>query len=183
MLFFLHYLTKPFVFEISNIISNYKYSMNTQVELVVLSFHHLIVIDIYVLDLVTEQFVNGMLKHQIITLFCVDILPLQSNDNGKNDNNKNNSIGCLMIMDIEFVLDHLIITFESGILEQLNNLLYQRTWKFNFKSGQQIQVFNGHTSTLFAVECSPFVKKDDEVGGNSNVICYGSYDNTIRVWG
>ncbi|ETN99570.1 hypothetical protein RFI_37900, partial [Reticulomyxa filosa] len=38
---------------------------------------------------------------------------------------------------------------------------------------------NGHTSTVYAVEYSPFVINDI---GNSNVICSGSDDNTIRFW-
>ncbi|ETO36273.1 hypothetical protein RFI_00789, partial [Reticulomyxa filosa] len=48
------------------------------------------------------------------------------------------------------------------------------------RSDQQIQVFNGHTKCVFAVEYSPFVIKNSIV--NSNVICSGSLDNTIRFW-
>ncbi|ETO24592.1 hypothetical protein RFI_12567, partial [Reticulomyxa filosa] len=48
------------------------------------------------------------------------------------------------------------------------------------RSGQQIQVFNGHTHMVYAVEYSPFVIKNSI--GNSNVICSGSGDNTIRFW-
>ncbi|ETN97765.1 hypothetical protein RFI_39761 [Reticulomyxa filosa] len=50
-----------------------------------------------------------------------------------------------------------------------------RLW--DIRSEKQIQVFNGHTSYVSAVEYSPFIIKD-----NSNVICSGSYDNTIRFW-
>ncbi|ETO08788.1 WD-repeat protein [Reticulomyxa filosa] len=50
----------------------------------------------------------------------------------------------------------------------------------DIRSGEQIQVFNGHTNTIWAVEYSPFVIKNSS--GNSNVICSGSLDNTIRFW-
>ncbi|ETO06556.1 hypothetical protein RFI_30836, partial [Reticulomyxa filosa] len=53
-----------------------------------------------------------------------------------------------------------------------------RLW--DIRSGQQIQVFNGHLRHVNAVECSPFVINDSS--GNSNVICSGSWDNTIRFW-
>ncbi|ETN97763.1 hypothetical protein RFI_39763, partial [Reticulomyxa filosa] len=48
------------------------------------------------------------------------------------------------------------------------------------RSGEQIQVFNGHTEQVLSVEYSPFVIKNSI--GNSNVICSGSIDNTIRFW-
>ncbi|ETO12235.1 WD-40 repeat protein, partial [Reticulomyxa filosa] len=51
---------------------------------------------------------------------------------------------------------------------------------WDIRSGKQIQVFNGHTSYVYAVEYSPFVIKN--IIGNSNVICSGSEDNTIRFW-
>ncbi|ETO11371.1 transcriptional regulator, XRE family [Reticulomyxa filosa] len=50
----------------------------------------------------------------------------------------------------------------------------------DIRSGQQIQVFNGHTMQVFAVEYPPFIIKNSI--GNSNVICSGSSDNTIRFW-
>ncbi|ETO26536.1 WD-40 repeat protein, partial [Reticulomyxa filosa] len=50
----------------------------------------------------------------------------------------------------------------------------------DIRSCQQIQMFNGHTNTVYTVEYSPFVIKNSS--GNSNVICSGSRDNTIRFW-
>ncbi|ETO17681.1 G-protein beta WD-40 repeats containing protein [Reticulomyxa filosa] len=55
-----------------------------------------------------------------------------------------------------------------------------RLW--DIRSSQQTQIFNGHTTYVYAAEYSPFVVKNIEVGGNSNVICSGSEDNTIRFW-
>ncbi|ETN99556.1 hypothetical protein RFI_37914 [Reticulomyxa filosa] len=55
-----------------------------------------------------------------------------------------------------------------------------RLW--DIQSGQQIQVFSGHTDVVWAVEYSPFVIKNNEFRGNSNVICSGSSDKTIRFW-
>ncbi|ETO03496.1 hypothetical protein RFI_33911, partial [Reticulomyxa filosa] len=55
-----------------------------------------------------------------------------------------------------------------------------RLW--DIRSGEQIQVFNGHTSSVYTVEYSPFVVDSIEVSGSSNVICSGSNDDTIRFW-
>ncbi|ETN99880.1 hypothetical protein RFI_37585, partial [Reticulomyxa filosa] len=48
---------------------------------------------------------------------------------------------------------------------------------WDIRSGKQIQEFNGHANTVYAVEYSPFAINNS---GNSNVICSGSADNTIR---
>ncbi|ETO05058.1 WD-40 repeat-containing protein [Reticulomyxa filosa] len=53
-----------------------------------------------------------------------------------------------------------------------------RLW--DIRSGQQTQVFSGHTNETWSVEYSPFLIKNNI--GNSNVICSGSNDNTIRFW-
>ncbi|ETO10401.1 hypothetical protein RFI_26980, partial [Reticulomyxa filosa] len=53
-----------------------------------------------------------------------------------------------------------------------------RLW--DIRSGQQIQVCNGHLDIISSVEYSPFKIKNNI--GNSNVICSGSLDNTIRFW-
>ncbi|ETN99624.1 hypothetical protein RFI_37846, partial [Reticulomyxa filosa] len=55
-----------------------------------------------------------------------------------------------------------------------------RLW--DIRSGQQIQVFDGNTNEIWTVDYSPFVAKNIEVGGNSNVICSGSRDGIIRFW-
>ncbi|ETO31263.1 WD-40 repeat-containing protein [Reticulomyxa filosa] len=57
-----------------------------------------------------------------------------------------------------------------------------RLW--DIRSGNTIQEFYKHIGTVFAVDYSPFVIKNsiEVVGDNSNVICSGSWDNTIRFW-
>ncbi|ETO09977.1 hypothetical protein RFI_27400, partial [Reticulomyxa filosa] len=71
-----------------------------------------------------------------------------------------------------------------GSNELLNTILSGSNDKsvclWDIRSGQQIQVFNGHTNTVSSAEYSPFVIKNSI--GNSNVICSGSEDNTIRFW-
>ncbi|ETO03036.1 WD-repeat protein, partial [Reticulomyxa filosa] len=53
-----------------------------------------------------------------------------------------------------------------------------RLW--DIRSCQQMQVFNGHKNSVWCVEYSPFVIKNNI--GNANVICSGSLDSTIRFW-
>ncbi|ETO00111.1 WD repeat-containing protein, partial [Reticulomyxa filosa] len=126
------------------------------------------------------------------------------------NNNKSNSIGVvggngyticsgsydntIQIWDIETTKqfnilkghDNSICSVKYGSNELVNTILSGsedksvRLW--DIRSDKQIQVFNGHTSYVNAVEYSPFVVNNDEIGGNSNVICSGSRDNTIRFW-
>ncbi|ETO35274.1 hypothetical protein RFI_01790, partial [Reticulomyxa filosa] len=57
-----------------------------------------------------------------------------------------------------------------------------RIW--DIETTKQFNVFKGHTNYVIvyvnAVEYSPFVIKNSIC--NSNVICSGSYDNTIQFW-
>ncbi|ETO34503.1 WD repeat-containing protein, partial [Reticulomyxa filosa] len=57
-----------------------------------------------------------------------------------------------------------------------------RLW--DIRSGQQIQLFDRHKNDVTCVEYSPFVIKNSSevINGNSNVICSGSDDKTIRFW-
>ncbi|ETO35255.1 WD-40 repeat protein [Reticulomyxa filosa] len=55
-----------------------------------------------------------------------------------------------------------------------------RLW--DIRSYQQIQLFNGHTNFISSVEYSPFIIKNINETFNSNVICSGSLDGTIRFW-
>ncbi|ETO23064.1 hypothetical protein RFI_14120, partial [Reticulomyxa filosa] len=71
--------------------------------------------------------------------------------------------------------DQLIKPFEYWILKQLNNSIV-RLW--DIRSGQEIQVFNGHTDQVWSVEYSPFVIKNSSI--NSSVISSRSLDNKIR---
>ncbi|ETO31961.1 WD-40 repeat-containing protein [Reticulomyxa filosa] len=139
------------------------------------------------------------------TVWCVDFSSFQNNDN-----NKSNIIGMIggngyticsgafdktiRIWDIETAKqlnvfkghEHWVRSVKYGSNELVNIILSGsddisvRLW--DIRSGQQIQMFNGHTNYVSSVEYSPFVVKNTEVGGNSNVICSGSLDNTIRFW-
>ncbi|ETO35910.1 WD-40 repeat protein, partial [Reticulomyxa filosa] len=161
----------------------------------------------------TKQFVYGMLKHPIHYIFsmdmksyvwCVDISPLQNNNN----NDKSNNIGVIggngyticsgsgdktvRIWDIETTKQLSLFkgcygavnSVKYGSNELLNTILSGSSDKsvrlWDIRSGQQIQVFNGHIYRVTCVEYSPFVIKNNI--GNSNVICSGSSDNTIRFW-
>ncbi|ETO11766.1 hypothetical protein RFI_25611 [Reticulomyxa filosa] len=53
---------------------------------------------------------------------------------------------------------------------------------WDIRSGQQIQMFNGHTDCVMCVEYSPLVVNNIKINGNSNVVCSGSCDDTIRFW-
>ncbi|ETO04409.1 ribosome assembly protein 4 [Reticulomyxa filosa] len=137
---------------------------------------------------------------------CVDISPLRSNNKDDN-NNKMNNIGgngyticsgswdkSIRIWDIETPKELIVIKGHQGTVrcvkygsnELLNTLLsgsYDKSVRlWDIRSGQQIQVFNGHKYTVYTVEYSPFVIDNEKIGCSSNVICSGSYDNTVCFW-
>ncbi|ETN98989.1 WD-repeat protein [Reticulomyxa filosa] len=200
MSFVLHRMTKLFVFGISNIIDNCKHSMNTLNGLAVLNFHHLIMVDIYVLDLLMILSVYGMLKHPNYYIFTVDIHILSNNIGVIGGNGYTICSGSwddtIRIWDIETTKQSIIleghenwiIAVKYGSNELANTVLSgsfdSSICLWDIRSGQRIQVFNGHTNYVHAVEYSPFVIKNssETVNGNSNVICSGSSDNTIRFW-
>ncbi|ETO05806.1 G-protein beta WD-40 repeats containing protein [Reticulomyxa filosa] len=145
-------------------------------------------------------------------IFCVDFSPLQSNNNCNEKSNGIGVIGgngyticsgsfdkSIRIWDIETAKKLLSLKGHTdsvmsvkygsnklGINGVANTILSGsmdksvRLW--DIRSGQQIQLFTGHTSWAMAVEYSPFEVNDDKVGGNSNVICSGSLDNTVCFW-
>ncbi|ETO01801.1 G-protein beta WD-40 repeats containing protein [Reticulomyxa filosa] len=140
-------------------------------------------------------------------VWCVDISPLQSNNN---NNDKSNSIGVIggngyticsgsydktiRIWDIETAKQLNVFKGHNSHVksvkygsDELVNIILSgsfdtsvRLW--DIRSGQQVQIFNGHIRSISAVEYSPFVTDNIEVGGNSNVVCSGSWDQTIRFW-
>ncbi|ETO05308.1 hypothetical protein RFI_32088 [Reticulomyxa filosa] len=135
-------------------------------------------------------------------VWCVDISPLQNNNNDKMNNigviGGNGYTICsgsycnIRIWDIETTKQSNIFkghtnyvrSIKYGSNELMNTILSGssdrsvRLW--DIRSGKQIQVFSGHSNWVPAVEYSPFVTKN--MIGNSNVICSGSFDNTIRFW-
>ncbi|ETO11042.1 G-protein beta WD-40 repeats containing protein [Reticulomyxa filosa] len=142
--------------------------------------------------------------------WCVDISPLQSNNNNKNESSDIGVIGgngyticsgswdkTIRIWDIETTKQTIVFKRHEGCVlsvkygpNELGNIGCSNTILsgstdesvrlWDIRSGQQIQVFNGHTDNVNAVEYSPLVTKHSV--GNSNVICSGSQDNTIRFW-
>ncbi|ETO26087.1 G-protein beta WD-40 repeats containing protein [Reticulomyxa filosa] len=141
-------------------------------------------------------------------VWCVDFSPLQSNNNS----NINNSVGVIggngynicsgsfdntiCIWDIETVKelavfkghDHYVCSikyspFETNILcSGANNI---HLW--DIRSKKEIQIFKGHTSQVWAVTYPPFVTSNDGSSSSitnscGNIICSGSWDNTIRFW-
>ncbi|ETN99207.1 G-protein beta WD-40 repeats containing protein, partial [Reticulomyxa filosa] len=141
--------------------------------------------------------------------YCIDISPLQSNNNYSNESNDIGVIGgngyticsglsdtTIRIWDIETTKQLNVFrghyysanSVKYGSNELGNTILSGssdesvRLW--DIRSNQQIRVFDGHSNWVYAAEYSPFVIKNnsDVGGGNSNVICSGSDDNTIRFW-
>ncbi|ETO30863.1 G-protein beta WD-40 repeats containing protein, partial [Reticulomyxa filosa] len=153
-------------------------------------------------DVETSKSLHVFNEHEDV-VECVDISPLQNNNN-----NEMNNIGVIggngyticsgsinqtiRIWDIETTKQFNVLrgheggvnSVKYGSNELLNTILSGsddesvRLW--DIRSGQQIQVFNGHTGYVLSVEYSPFVIKNSDC--DSNVIYSGSRDNTIRFW-
>ncbi|ETO08911.1 hypothetical protein RFI_28476 [Reticulomyxa filosa] len=151
---------------------------------------------------------NGHTK----SVWCVDISPLQSNNSNKNNSigliGGNGYTICsgshdntICIWDIETTKQ--LLSF-IGHEDRVNSIKYgsneignsggsntifsgsadRSTRLWDIRSGKQIQLFNGHSMGVTCVEYSPFVIKDSSqvIGGYSNVVCSGSFDNTICFW-
>ncbi|ETO31987.1 hypothetical protein RFI_05130 [Reticulomyxa filosa] len=83
----------------------------------------------------------------------------------------------LGVKDIKYGSDELGVSGGTNTILSGSYDASVRLW--DVRSGQQIQLFEGHRGTVMCVEYSPFVVNNKEIG-NSNVICSGSLDNTIR---
>ncbi|ETO07483.1 WD-40 repeat protein, partial [Reticulomyxa filosa] len=141
-------------------------------------------------------------------VWCVDISSLQSNNSSENDGSKSNNIGVIggngyticsgsfdntiRVWDIETNKQSTLfkgheyhvmsVKYGSNESEILSGSKDKSVRLWDIRSGKQIQMFNGHTSCVWAVEYSQFINNSSEVDGSSNVICSGSFDNTIRFW-
>ncbi|ETO35234.1 WD-40 repeat protein [Reticulomyxa filosa] len=156
-------------------------------------------------DVKTSKSLHVFGEHSSIC--CLDISPLQSNnDNG----NKSNTIGVIggngyticsglsdytvCAWDIEttkklttyYGHENYVRSIKYGPGELRNTILsgsYDKSVRlWDIRTGHQIGEFSGHTSYVFSVEYSPFVVNSNEISGISNVICSGSWDDTIRFW-
>ncbi|ETO00288.1 hypothetical protein RFI_37158, partial [Reticulomyxa filosa] len=183
MSFVLHHGKRSFVFGISNIINNYKYLMDVPIVFVVLNFLHLMVVDIYVHNNKNDNKSNsiGVIGDNGYTI-C----------SGSGDN-------FICVWDIETTKQMIVFKKHEGNVKSVrygsnelknigcaNTILsgsYDKSVRlWDIRSGQQIQVFIGHSDWVCAVEYSPFIVNNKIIGGSSNVICSGSWDNTIRFW-
>ncbi|ETO36251.1 hypothetical protein RFI_00812 [Reticulomyxa filosa] len=112
-----------------------------------------------------------MLSMDMKIVFGVDISQLQSNNNNGNKRHYD------FVISVKYGSNELLNTILSASCDKSVCLL-------DIRSDEQIQAFNGHTMYVRAVEYSQFIIKNstDVICGNSNVICSGSRDNTIRFW-
>ncbi|ETO13769.1 WD repeat-containing protein, partial [Reticulomyxa filosa] len=134
-------------------------------------------------------------------IWCVDISPLQNNNNNIGIIGGNGYTICsgshdttIRIWDIETTKQSIIFKGHENVVRsvkygsnKLENTILSgsedksvRLW--DIRSGQQSQMFNGHKSEVWTVKYSPFIVKNIEFGGNSNVICSGSRDGIIQFW-
>ncbi|ETO15138.1 WD-repeat protein, partial [Reticulomyxa filosa] len=160
-------------------------------------------------DVETSKSLHVFNGHTNIVL-CVDFSPLQNNDNNYYTRNSIGVIGgngyticsgsydnTICVWDIETTKQLIIFkghenavrsakygSNESNILLSGSSDKSVRLW--DIRSQKQIQVFNGHTNWVMSVEYSPFVVNNGNIfnrlRGESNIICSGSRDNTIRFW-
>ncbi|ETO33426.1 WD-40 repeat protein [Reticulomyxa filosa] len=169
-------------------------------------------VDICVLCHMMRLFTLHAFKGHVDAIWCVDISPLQSNNSNNNKSNNIGMIGgsghticsgswdnTVHIWDIETAKELLVFkghknyvnsvkygSNELGVIGGANTILSGsfdksvRLW--DIRSGRQTQAFNGHTNYVNAVAYSPFVVNNIEICINSNVICSGSSDSTIRFW-
>ncbi|ETO34533.1 WD-40 repeat protein, partial [Reticulomyxa filosa] len=143
---------------------------------------------------------------------CVDISPLQSNNNNGNKSNNIGVIGGNGYTICSGSRDKTIRTWDIETTKQLTVFKGHADWiksikygsnelgnigcantilsgsddksvrLWDIRYGKQIQVFNGHKDYVNAVEYAPLVINNIGISDGSNVICSGSNDNTIRFW-
>ncbi|ETO04395.1 WD-40 repeat protein, partial [Reticulomyxa filosa] len=144
-------------------------------------------------------------------ILCVDFSPLQTNGNHKSAaviGGNGYSIcsgswdGNIRLWDIETAKELSVFKGHEGGINTIKYLPYAtginggggsmlcsgsgdktvRLW--DIRSENTTQVFIGHTESVTCVDNSPFVNATiDQFGiGNANIMCSGSWDNTIRFW-
>ncbi|ETO09926.1 WD-40 repeat protein [Reticulomyxa filosa] len=137
----------------------------------------------------------------------VEFSPLQNNNNSNNENNNAGVIGgngyficsgsydnTIRLWDVETTKELTVFKGHEGCVRSVKYLQYEinticsgshdksiRLW--DIRSNKEIYVFKGHTHCVYAIECSPFVRSNNNnTIINSNIICSASHDNTIRFW-
>ncbi|ETN99209.1 WD-40 repeat protein, partial [Reticulomyxa filosa] len=186
-----HQVTIPSVFGTSKQQKNIRLSKNTVVLFIQFNSHHSLVEDICVLDQLIIQFVYVMLRQRSHCMFstyiwCVEFSPLHSNSR---DTNKIGVIGGAGYTICSGSGDKTIRTVrsvkysrnETSIVD--GNVICSgsddntvRLW--DIRAGKQINIFKGHTNTIYTVEYLP----SENGSSDANIIYSGSSDNTIRFW-
>ncbi|ETO04304.1 hypothetical protein RFI_33093, partial [Reticulomyxa filosa] len=144
-----------------------KYSVDMMVAFMELNFHHFMVVDICVLDLLAKQFVYGMLKHQNHYMFSMDMK--------------------IMLLVLIFHHYKAIVTMVIIIIKT-NNIgviggngytvcsgSYDKTIRiWDIETTKQCNVLNGHEDCVFSVK----------YGANEllNTTLSGSSDKSVRLW-
>ncbi|ETO33464.1 G-protein beta WD-40 repeats containing protein, partial [Reticulomyxa filosa] len=143
------------------------------------------------------------------SVWCMEFSSLQSNNN---NSNKMNSVGMIggsgysicsgsydctvRLWDVETTKELTIFKGHENYVRSVKYSPYEtnticsgsndksvRLW--DIRSNKEIYIFKGHTSTILAIEYLPFLNNNNGDGTsiiNSNIICSGSNDDTIRFW-
>ncbi|ETO07455.1 hypothetical protein RFI_29937 [Reticulomyxa filosa] len=142
--------------------------MDIMVVLMELNFHHLMVVDICVLDHMTKLFVYGILKHQNHYMFLMDMKVL---------------FGVLIFHHYKAITKMKII-----IIIKMNNIGVIGGNGYTICSGSYgniIRIWDIETTKQFNVfEEHTDIVRSVKYGSNEliNTILSGSYDKSVRLW-
>ncbi|ETO35283.1 WD-repeat protein [Reticulomyxa filosa] len=114
------------------------------------------------------------------SIYCVKFSPYHCYNNNLirfwdiKDNRQLQNLMDIQKVFLELNFHHLMVNIYISPLQSNNN---NNNIGIIGSYDEIIQIFNGHTRPVKVVEYSSFITNN-----NSNVICSGSMDNTIRFW-